>query len=246
MRLASAILALIAVVIGLRLWRRWRLDRDLAKVVDFERDTPLSEHRLIYDLLRYGFKPEDLWHDLYVPKGDGHYAQVDAVALTDRGVIVFEVKDYRGKIYGDEYSYRWKQYVPGHREPRTFYSPVRQNAGHVRALRKQLSPLGRLPYWSVVVFYGDCRLKDTGDLPEDTYVLRAKRLKRTLRDIRRNGRKVEYTAFERLEERLDIFASYGADEAIKSEHIDYVASLRYRPSWIVRFWRWLWRLLTGR
>ncbi len=239
--------AIFAVVIAHSLWRRWRLNRDLGKVVDAERDTPPSERQLILDLLRIGFSPSDLWHDLYVPKGDGHYAQVDAIAITRQGVVVFEVKDYHGKIYGDENALYWRQYPGGRRGYRTFYSPVRQNSGHIRALRQQLRSHGPLPYWSVVVFYGDCRLKDTGDLPGDTYVIRAKRLRRTLREIRGSESKAVYRDIEGLEAMLDDFASLGGDESVTESHVEYVTSLRRRrPAWYVLLWRWLWRLFTGR
>ena len=233
---------LIAVVIGYNLWRRWLIDRRLHEVVDFTRDNPPSEHRLIRDLLRMGFYPSDLWHDLYVPKGDGHYAQIDAVSCTESGIIVFEVKEYRGKIYGDEFSYYWKQYIPG-RDKRTFYNPVKQNEGHIRALRQLLRPYGSMPFYSVVVFYGECRIKYKGDLPSNTFLIRGKKLRRTVKGILRSDSEAIYRNEEVLYDVLDRCASYGAEDEVRAGHIqyvsEYVASLRHRPCWIVRLWRWL-------
>lgn len=188
----------ITVVIGYHLWRRWLLGVRLNRVVDRNRSTPMSERRLIYDLLRLGFSPSELWHDLYVPKSDGNYSQVDAVAMTSCGIIVFEVKNYSGKVYGDEYSFSWKQYSRGHRKPRTFYSPVRQNDGHVRALRKILSAYGSIHYFSVIVFYGDCRLKFKGDFPDNTFVIRPKHLRRVLREIQNYGLEADYRDIESI------------------------------------------------
>ena len=41
-----------------------------------------------------------IFHDLYVEKHKGHFSQIDLVVVTEVGIIVFEVKDYSGWIFG--------------------------------------------------------------------------------------------------------------------------------------------------
>lgn len=65
-----------------------------------ERGT-VSEQRLIVTLLRLGYPPEAIFHDLYVGKTDGIYAQIDVVLLTVYGIVVFEVKEYSGWLFGN-------------------------------------------------------------------------------------------------------------------------------------------------
>lgn len=64
------------------------------------RGTP-SERFLIVSLLKYGIKAKSIFHDLYVFKSNGKTSQIDVVIATNVGIIVFEVKDYSGWIYGN-------------------------------------------------------------------------------------------------------------------------------------------------
>ena len=52
-----------------------------------------SERALVFALVRYGIPEQRIFHDLYMAKSQGHFSQIDLVAITDAGIIVFEVKD---------------------------------------------------------------------------------------------------------------------------------------------------------
>ena len=68
-----------------------------------------SERDLILELLRAGFKPGALFHDLYIKKHNGQNTQIDLVLATNVGLIVFEVKDYTGWIFGNGGQNQWTQ-----------------------------------------------------------------------------------------------------------------------------------------
>ena len=55
-----------------------------------------SEQDLAARLERLGLPPSSIFHDLYIQKPNGCYSQIDVLALTSVGIIVFEVKDYSG------------------------------------------------------------------------------------------------------------------------------------------------------
>jgi uncharacterized protein YgiM (DUF1202 family) len=75
-------------------------DRNLLKnVTDTSRGTK-SERDLVLKLLKYGIPKQKTFHDLYVEKREGEFSQTDLVVVTKVGIIVFEVKDYSGWIYG--------------------------------------------------------------------------------------------------------------------------------------------------
>ena len=89
--------------------------------------------------------------------GGGKTAQIDHVVVCRRGVFVIETKNYDGWIYGREFDEQWTQVF--FKRKHRFYNPLLQNAGHIRALRHLLSPLGDIPLHSVVVFTGESTLK---------------------------------------------------------------------------------------
>lgn len=62
-----------------------------------------SERRVVLKLLKLGINPKAIFHDLYIQKPNGEYTQVDVVVATKAGIIVFEVKDYSGWIFGNEH-----------------------------------------------------------------------------------------------------------------------------------------------
>ena len=66
-----------------------------------------SERDLVYELLEHGIAPGAIFHDLYVKKANGRHAQIDLVVATKVGLIVFEVKDYSGWIFGRGNQDKW-------------------------------------------------------------------------------------------------------------------------------------------
>ena len=62
-----------------------------------------SERRVILYLLKAGINPKAIFHDLYIQKPSREYTQVDIAVATKAGIIVFEVKDYSGWIFGNDH-----------------------------------------------------------------------------------------------------------------------------------------------
>lgn len=124
-----------------------------------------SERRLINILLNHNYKRTAIYHDLYV----GNMSQIDAVLCTDIGLIVIEVKDYIGWIFGNGYDDKWTQISGYGANKYRFYNPVLQNIGHIHALQK-IDALRDIPMYSLVVFFGDCEFKEIYNIPEDTKI----------------------------------------------------------------------------
>lgn len=64
-------------------------------------------------------------------------AELDVLMLHERGVFVFESKNYSGWIFDSENQQMWTQSLNRYTKTR-FYNPVMQNAAHVRALSRRL------------------------------------------------------------------------------------------------------------
>ncbi len=60
-------------------------------------------------MLQLGIQEEDIFYNLYVEKSNGQFSQIDLVILTKVGVIVIEVKNYSGWIYGNGNQRQWTQ-----------------------------------------------------------------------------------------------------------------------------------------
>lgn len=133
-------LATILLLIGLILWIAYQiyLKRKEQKLI--EQVTPItrgeeSERKVILNLLKEGINPKAIFHDLYIQKPNREYTQIDVAVATKAGIIVFEVKDYSGWIFGNEHQKYWTQILAFGKEKHRFYNPVMQNYGHIQAIR---------------------------------------------------------------------------------------------------------------
>ncbi len=94
--------------------------------------------------------------NVYVPKEDGTYSEIDVIFVTPKGLFVVESKNYSGWIFGKERDLFWTQKLPTGQSSQ-FYNPIKQNEGHVRFLKQYLKvPLRIFP---VVVFSDHCEIK---------------------------------------------------------------------------------------
>lgn len=144
--------------------------RLLKKVTQLHRGT-WSEKKLVLTLLKNGFPPDTIFHDLYIQKRNGNYSQIDLVVITQIGVIVIEVKHFSGWVYGTGNREKWVQVFKYGKEKYRFYNPIFQNEQHIQSLKNQLNPMNDIPFYSLIVFYGSCVLKEISNIPESTKIV---------------------------------------------------------------------------
>ncbi len=157
------------------IFRKIRNNKLLKTVTRPHRGTS-TERDLVLALLKYGIPAQTIFHDLYVKKPDGNYSQIDLVVATKVGIIVFEVKDYSGWIFGDGRYTQWTQVLAYGKQKFRFYNPIKQNNKHIEDLRKLLRLCGNIPFYSIVVFYGNCELKEISFIPEGTFLVKSTRV----------------------------------------------------------------------
>ena len=98
------IIILICLVIGIaRIVSAKRKERELIEQVTPITRGEWSERTVVLKLLKMGINPRAIFHDLYIQKPNGEYTQIDVAVATKTGIIVFEVKDYSGWIFGSEH-----------------------------------------------------------------------------------------------------------------------------------------------
>ena len=109
----------------------------------------------------------NVFDDVIIPTSKGS-AQIDHIVVSVYGIFVIETKNYSGKVYGSENSEYWTEYFNWfsrvwykyghHSESYSFYNPVRQNEGHIRAIRNLLKGNGDLYICSVIAFSNEAEL----------------------------------------------------------------------------------------
>ena len=160
-----------------------RKERELIEQVTPITRGEWSERRVVLRLLKMGINPKAIFHDLYIQKPNGEYTQVDVAVATKAGIIVFEVKDYSGWIFGNEHQKYWTQLLAYGKEKHRFYNPVMQNSGHIQAIRQCLQQNPDTPIYSVIVFFGSSEFKDVTCNANNTFLIYPRSIQQVVSEI---------------------------------------------------------------
>lgn len=156
--------------------------------------------------------------NVYVPKENGETSEIDLVYITQKGIFVFESKNYSGWIFGDEGSQFWTAMLPN-KEKNRFYNPIKQNKTHLKWLGNYVG--NSIPLFSIIVFSERCELKKIDLKTPEIKVIKRDRTYATVRDIWDKTIDVLDTEqinqlYEKLKELTNV------DKATKAAHIDSI------------------------
>ena len=163
----------------------------------------------------FGRKGKTL-RNLYLPKDDGGTSEIDIVYITQKGIFVFESKNYSGWIFGDEKSQYWTRTLPNGTKNR-FYNPIKQNSSHIKWLQKYVGE--EVPLFSIIVFSERSELKRIRVESSDVKVIKRDRTYATVREIWEKHADI-LTDTEQLYEKLKPLTD--VDAALKMAHIDNI------------------------
>ncbi len=114
--------------------------------------------------------------NLNVPIDNSKTTEIDLVLIHETGLYVFEIKHYKGIIYGKDTDAIWTQYFRTVKN-NTFKNPIEQNKYHIQALKK-LFP--EMPIHSCIVFTNyDCDIRVTNS-NEEIDICELRNISRTL------------------------------------------------------------------
>lgn len=204
----------------------WTFNRNqklLETVTKSDRGT-YAERNLVLKLLKYGIPAQTIFHDLYVRKPNGNFSQIDLVVATTAGIVVFEVKDYSGWIFGTGYQTQWTQVLAYGSQKYRFYNPIMQNNKHIAELRNKRKQFENIPFYSVIVFDGDCELRNISFIPEETFVVREERVLEVVRIIQAKE-PAPYTDKHEVIRVLREAVENGAQKETELQHIEKVTNL---------------------
>ena len=200
-------------------------DRELiSSVTSLNRGTS-SERSLILRLLKKEFLSVTIYHDLIIKKYNDEFSQIDLVLVTSEGIIVIEVKDYSGWIYGSGNNTNWTKVLSYGRKKYKFYNPIKQNNSHISELKKTLKQFQKVPFYSVIVFFGDCELKEINYVPKGTYLVKAHRIFEVLNLIKNENEPTEYTNKREVVDTLKDLVLLGENIDYQNQHIKNIKNI---------------------
>ena len=211
----------VTLLAGVILLLRFFRDKELLETVTNAQRGTKTERKLVLTLLKQGIPASTIFHDLYVKKPGGNFSQIDVVAVTNGGIIVFEVKNIAGWIFGKGYETHWTKVLAFGKIKHQLYNPILQNESHIRNLKRSLNQFGDIPFYSVIVFYGDCVLKNVSMVPEGTYLVKAKRVQDVVKIVMRKEL-VPYINRNEIVNVLQQAVRNGDDEQTQYRHIDNI------------------------
>lgn len=197
-------------------------DYRLLKTVTSPNRGTRSERDLVLKLLKHGVPFGNIYHDLYLKKHSGEYSQIDLVVLTTFGIMVFEIKEYSGWIYGNGNHSQWSKVLAYGKNKYRFYNPIMQNSKHIQDLKNQLKKFGSIPFYSIIVFYGNCVLKDISFVPKGTYIVNPNRVIEVMRIIEKENEPVFYKNRSEVNGVLKNAVINGENGEIRKQHIEYI------------------------
>ena len=218
------IFAITIILVGFIIFRKIRDNKLLNSVTKSNRGTR-SERDLVLKLLKYGIPAQNIFHDLYLKKNNYSFTQIDLVVITEAGIIVFEVKDYSGWIFGSGNQPQWTKVLAYGKQKYRFYNPIMQNNKHIGEVRRKLKPIDNVPFYSVVLFYGDCVLKDINFVPKGTFLVKANRVLEVIRIIIRNNEPVQYSNKNEIVRILSEAVKEGEYTETQIQHIENVKDM---------------------
>jgi hypothetical protein len=197
-------------------------DRKLLKTVTSLNRGTQSEKDLVLQLLKHGIPAQTIFHDLFIEKNNGEFSQIDVVVATTEGIIVFEVKDYSGWIFGNGNYSHWTKVLAYGKNKYRFYNPIKQNQNHIHTLRKQLRQFEKIPFFSIIVFYGDCELKEINFVPEGTFLVKSHQIFEVLRHIKKENEAAPYINKNEIVRLLKQAVHNGESISKQKKHIENI------------------------
>ncbi len=97
-----------------------------------------------------------------------------------------------------------------------------QNNKHIVDLRKQLKQFKNIPFYSIVVFYGDCLFKDVSFVPNGTFLIKSRKVLKAMKVIMKNNEPAQYTNKREVVSTLKEAVKNGESKEIQNQHIENI------------------------
>lgn len=156
--------------------------------------------------------------NIYIPV-QGKTTEIDVLMIHEKGIFVFESKNYSGWIFGSVDQLNWTQSLQNGEKNR-FYNPIRQNRTHIKALAEFLGkPVTE--FISYIVFSERCTLKKVPEDTSDIIIVRRPNMLKKLRSMLKFA-PVKYTHSEIQSMADKLRPLTDKDSAEKQKHVEEI------------------------
>lgn len=161
--------------------------------------------------------------NVYLPKDNGETSEVDLIYITQKGIFVFESKNYSGWIFGDEKNKNWTAMLPN-KQKNQFYNPIMQNKTHLKWMSNFVGE--DIPLFSIIIFSERCELKKVTVESDDIKVIKRDLTYATVRDIW--DKNPDTVSDDRIDELYIMLKDLTkVDKATKAAHIENI-EMKYK------------------
>lgn len=132
--------------------------------------------------------------------------EIDCILIHEKGIFVFESKNYGGWIFGDKEQEKWCQSFQNG-EKYYFYNPIKQNRTHCNAIADCLN-MNADEIYSYIIFSQRCTLKKIPINSKYTKVIKREEIPRFLKyDLLYLKNVYTKEDIDRLAEKLSVFTN---------------------------------------
>lgn len=173
---------------------------------------------LLYRKVIRIFGKESVLTNIYLEHKNTETTEIDVLAVSCKGIYVFEMKNYSGYIYGSQKDQYWTQ-VLNKWVKNKFYNPLKQNYAHTKAVESYLGISSDFIV-PLIVFSNNSKLSKINiDDFHNVYQFRD-----TIRFIKKNEKKnKDILSIELKEDYLiKLLSKCNMDEEVKLRHIKNV------------------------
>ena len=93
-----------------------------------------------------------------------------------------------------------------------------QNKTHIENLKRQLNQ-GNVPFFSVIVFYGDCRFKDISSIPDGVFLIKSYQVLEVVKTIKETNNPAMYRSKVEVVRVLREAVYNGENISIQKQHV---------------------------
>jgi hypothetical protein len=134
---------------------------------------------LLFKRLERKFPNMKILANIYLNTGNGNTTEIDLIGINKNGIFSFEVKNYKGAIYGDGNNKNWAQFLGKNKY--NFYNPISQNQTHINVLQRTLNFRSKEAFKSMIVFSDNCEIKKVKNVPNNVCISQIKNVHKEIK-----------------------------------------------------------------
>ena len=99
-----------------------------------------------------------------------------------------------------------------------------QNKSHILALRKKFRQFQNVPFYSLIVFYGNCELKAINFIRKEVFIVKSSKISNVIENIINNNKVIEFNK-KQVIQLLRQYMGNGANKEIQHQYIKNIRLL---------------------